>query len=42
MLFKEKWKIEGDRNAKERTPYTVQDNKVKNNREDNSMAKANV
>lgn len=32
MLFKGKWKIEGDRNAKGRT---VQDNKVKNNRRDN-------
>lgn len=45
MLFKGKWKIEGDRNAKERAAYTVQDNKVKNNRGDNwedCMAKANV
>jgi hypothetical protein len=32
MLFQGKWKIRGNRNAKESTKYTAQDNKVKNNR----------
>lgn len=45
MLFKGKWKMEGDRNAKGRTEYPVHDNRFKNNRVDNwedCMTKVNM